>query len=288
MRIVVVGKNSYIGEHVKTYLQKFGHTVVELDTIGEEFKTFDYTKTDVVIHVAAIVHEDAKNASKSVFYKVNTQLPFLVANYAKKAGVSLFIFMSSMAVYGCEKSLPNGTVITADTPLNPISLYGRSKLEAENALRGLNDNAFRVAIVRPPNVYGKDCKGNYMSSFKKLVTTLPVFPKVFLESRQSMLYIDNLSELIRLIINNNADGIYTPQDDYVPNTCDLIDNISKALRHKKKISAFLGVFIKPFSFISIIKKLYGGISYSLDISCCFNGEYQLVSFKDGLMQTFSN
>ena len=61
-----------------------------------------------------------------------------------------------MSVYGIE----NG-VIDKDSPLKPKSNYGKSKLQAEELIKPLEDDSFKVAIIRPPMIYGKGSKGNY-------------------------------------------------------------------------------------------------------------------------------
>lgn len=287
MKVLITGKNSYIGKHVRAYLEEYGHTVAELDTLSDEWKSFDYSSYDSIVHVAAIVHENAKKASEEIFKKVNTDLPFEIAKIAKSSGVKQFVFMSTMAVYGCEKKLPRGNVIDENTPLKPTTLYGKSKLEAEKLLQSLEDDAFRVAIIRPPNVYGKDCPGNYMNAFKNIALKIPVFPDAYRESKQSMLYIDNLSCLINLLVETLNRGIYHPQDDLIPNTCELIELLSVCFRIRKKYSNILGLFIRIMHFIPIIKKVYGGVSYSNKISTPFDGRFQVVSFVDGIEKTFS-
>src|SRR5699024_11374222 len=67
-----------------------------------------------------------------------------------------FIFLSSMSVYGLKKG-----VINKFTPTKPKSDYGKSKLEAESLLNTLDNSDFKIAILRPPMIYGKKCKGNY-------------------------------------------------------------------------------------------------------------------------------
>ena len=87
---------------------------------------------------------------------MNRDLAYETARKAEGEGVGQFIFLSSMSVYGIE----NG-VINKDTPLNPNTAYGKSKLEAEELIKKLEDESFIIAILRPPMVYGKDCRGNY-------------------------------------------------------------------------------------------------------------------------------
>ena len=84
--------------------------------------------------------------------------------FAKEDGVKQFIFLSSMSVYGMDTG-----VITKETVPVPKSNYGKSKLQAEEGINALSSDDFKVCTLRPPMVYGKDCKGNFQkkSSFLK-------------------------------------------------------------------------------------------------------------------------
>lgn len=122
-----------------------------------------------------------------------------------------------MGVYGKEKTLKKAeSIIRKDTCEAATGGYGGSKLRAERILKTLETEGFRVAVVRPPNVYGPGCRGNYIPLFKKLALSLPVCPYAYPEIKQSMLYIDNLSELIRLIICQREGGLFLPQDNMAP------------------------------------------------------------------------
>jgi len=98
-------------------------------------------------------------------------------------------------VYGLNAPVGQTVMITKDTPLNPTDNYGISKAAAEKDLQQLAGEGFKLAILRPPMIYGKGCKGNYQT-MAKLARKLPVFPLV--ENQRSMLYMDNLSEFIRV------------------------------------------------------------------------------------------
>ncbi len=289
MNVLITGKNSYIGQSIKKHLETFGYAVDEVDTISDEWKRIDYSKYDSVVHVAAIVHSDAKTASENLFRKVNTELPFDIACLAKSKGVKQFVFMSTMAVFGIDKSLDKDKVtVYDDTPLNPIGLYGITKLEAENRLREISDENFKVSFVRPPNVYGPDCRGNYIYLFKKLAKLMFVCPYAHDDIRQSMIYIDNLSELVKLIIQNNSDGIYMPQDDCAPSTVELIKLIRGVYGKKTKYSKLLGSIVKCFSKLSIVKKFYGGTCYDMKMSEYFDSKYKIVSFEKGIEYTYKS
>ena len=108
--------------------------------------------------------------------------------------------MSSIIVYGSKNPL-----ITKSTVPQPDNFYGDSKLKAEKELLLLNDDKFKVVILRPPMIYGKNSKGNY-PLLAKIARKSPFFPNI--KNQRSMLYIDNLCEFIRLIIDNAEAGIF--------------------------------------------------------------------------------
>lgn len=288
MRVLITGKNSYIGEHIKSHLEHFGISVDEADTISNEWTKIDFNKYESVIHVAAIVHNDAKLASEKLFKRVNTDLPLQIAEQAKIAGVKSFVFISTMGVFGVGKTLDEkNSVIFKDTKEKPKDLYGISKFNAEKKLQNLNDDSFKIAILRPPNVYGPNCKGNYIRLFNKLANLMFVCPYAYENIRQSMIYIDNLSELIRLIIINNSSGIFMPQDDYIPNTIELISDIRTCNGKKFRKSKILGKLVSLFGWTSIVNKIYGGVQYDKNASDCFDNKYQIVSFDNGLELTYN-
>ena len=287
MRILITGKGSYIGEHIKAHLESFDYSVDVADTMGEEWKTIDYSVYDSVVHVAAIVHNDAKVASEELFKKVNTDLPVGIAKLAKANGVDQFVFLSTMGVYVRGKTLSaSESIIGADTIPNAVGAYGGSKLEAEKQLKALEREDFKVAIVRPPNVYGPGCRGNYIPLFKKLALKLLICPYAYADIRQSMLYIDNLSELIRLIIDNCSSGVFLPQDDVAPNTLEIIRLIRNTFGKKTLYSKFMGLLVRAMHSLSLVNKIYGGIQYDMKSSDCFDGKYRIVSFARGIALTY--
>lgn len=94
-----------------------------------------------------------------------------------------------MIIYNESKSLkPN--IVTKDTPPNPNGFYGDSKLQAEIGINALADEKFKEVVLRPPMIYGPNCKGNFMR-LAKLGTITPIFPAF--HNQRSMIYIDNLA-----------------------------------------------------------------------------------------------
>lgn len=286
MNILIAGKGSYVGQNIKRWLEKNGEFKVdELDLLDEHWVKFDCSSYHSVIHVSAIVHRPNENIDWETYYNINSLLPKKVAELAKGAGVKQFIFLSSMAVYGQGKKLPYGNIIDFNTPLEPKSYYGKSKYEAEFLLKQLRDDNFRICIVRPPNIYGKNCMGNYFDGFVRLTKYLPIFPKAFELSKQSFLYIDNLSEFLRLQITHNTDGVFMPQDGSPISTIEFMQNIAVVLNKRIYFSRLLGVILKFFMRLNIVNKVFGGISYDISLSHFDKVDYALCSYQDAIRKS---
>lgn len=283
--ILITGANSYIGESVEKWLKQTSdrYHVTTLDMLDPHWKEHDFSKYDVVYHVAGIAHADVGNVSDEVkekYYKVNRDLALEVANIAKDKGVQQFIFMSSMIIYsGCKE-----TFITKETVPQAENFYGDSKLQADLALQKLNDETFKVCIVRPPMIYGKGSKGNY-PLLVKLATKLPVFPIV--KNRRSMLHIDNLCEFIRLMIDNEEAGIFFPQNDEYTNTSDMVEMVAKVKGHKIIMIPGVNFIIQlmtkiPGKIGTLSNKAFGNSAYDMILSCYDKGNYRVHSLNESI------
>lgn len=286
-KIVITGKNSYIGTNIKNrLLQNAGEfSVDEVDVETTEWENYDFSGTDTVVHVAGIVHRP-DITDWNIYEKVNITLANNIAGKAKATGVKQFIFFSTMAVFGVRKRLSTN-VIDENTPKNPTGMYGKSKLIAEEKLLSMQSDDFKVCVVRPPNVYGKNCRGNYISGFVKIVKLLPAIPEAFEDVKQSMIHIDNLSEFIKLLIENESNGIFMPQDERSVSAVELMKTMSKVIGKEKKVSKLLGLGVSMLRFIPVVKKAYGGIEYRCELSDSYFGKYQTISFAQAIEKTLN-
>ena len=127
-KILITGANSFIGQSFEEYMQQYkdAYQVQTLDMIGDGWREKELSGYDVIFHVAGIVHQKESDENRDLYYKVNRDLVAELAQKAKMAGVSQFVFMSTMSVYGMESG-----VITPDTKPVPVSHYGKSKLAGE-------------------------------------------------------------------------------------------------------------------------------------------------------------
>lgn len=287
MRILIAGKNSYVGTRIRDRLTR-AHAcdVTEIDLISDAWSQVPdlFHDVDAVVHVAAIVHRPAGAVPWAEYHRANTRLPLEVARRARRAGVCHFVFLSTMGVYQAEKSLPEPFVIDAQTPLGADNYYALSKLEAENLLSSMQSPSFRVSIIRPPSVYGEGCPGNYLRRFVQLADRLPVFPDAFRQSRQGFLHVENLAELVFQILAAGMPGCFMPQDDEGISTVELIRLVAAARGRKIHLSKSLGQALLPLHNIPLIKKLYGGIVYHPSIINSGNLNYHVINFDTGMRQ----
>ena len=286
-KILITGAGSYIGTSFEEYMKQWPekYQVDTLDMIGDYWKKYDFSGYDTVYHVAGIAHSDNGKISKEkakLYYEVNTKLTVRTAMKAKKSGVKQFIFMSSAIVYGDSAPIGKKKMITKDTPVKPANCYGDSKVKAENGLKKLEDENFKVVILRPPMIYGKGSKGNY-PLMSKLAQKMPVFPKV--DNCRSMLYIENLMEFVRLMIENEEQGTFWPQNVEYSNTSELVRMIGKAHGKKVMLVPFCTIPLKIASLITgLVNKAFGNLAYDQRISK-YKEEYRLFSLKESVIRT---
>lgn len=299
-RILITGANSFVGTNVERWLmrQPDCYHVDTVDTMNDAWKQADFSRYDVVFHVAGIAHVDPKPEMAPLYYKVNRDLAIEVAKCARDKGVKQFIYMSSGIVYKVSKSL-KGDVRTPETLPNPNDFYGDSKLQAESGVVNVNLNAevnpngnvnvnpnpnlngdgMNVCILRPPMIYGPGSKGNFLR-LGWLATKTPVFPEW--HNKRSMLYIDNLAEFVRQIIDREMSGTFFPQNAELVDTVEIVKYFAKKYHHRIWISRIFNplVWLASF-FLPQVPKMFADCYYVPEMSK-YEFDYQIVSFEDSL------
>ena len=279
-KILITGAGSYVGESVRRYILSTSSDfqIDAVDTMGDNWKKADYSQYDVVYHVAGIAHVNADPKMEALYYKVNRDLTIEVAKHAKAAGVKQFIFMSSQIVFHESQSLKT-EVLTAQTKENPNGFYGDSKLQAELGIKPLEDENFKVCILRPCMIYGPNAKGNF-PRLAKLACMTPIFP--CWHNKRSMLYIDNLAEFVKQAVLRELSGTYYPQNRELADTVEIIRFFAKAAGHKVWITRLLNPFVWLGSFVlQPINKMFATYYYDPEMSK-MDFDYQLVSFEESL------
>lgn len=284
-KVLVTGTNGYISN---IFYNK-NKDIFEIDLISvrsKQWKEMDFSLYDSLIHLSAIVHR-SKGISKEEYEKTNVSLTRDLALKAKDSGVKQFIFMSTMAVYGEEGKLDQDVVIDHTTLPVPKTDYGISKLKAENLLRSISEDCFKVAIVRPPMIYGKACPGNY-KALKELVMKTPVFPKMN-DNKRSMLHVVNLCEFLKLLVLSGESGLYLPQDEQLMSTTNLVKQIAGTLPKQIYFSRTLAFPLKVLSHLNIpqINKVFGNLYYKPYESNYFGGKYRVLKYPQNISESIN-
>ncbi|PAD40401.1 NAD-dependent epimerase/dehydratase family protein [Terribacillus sp. 7520-G] len=256
-KILIIGKSSYIGTKFDEYIKESGgnYSIDFLSVRNNNWKIFDFSPYDVILHTAGLAHVRETEENKKHYYTINRDLVQSIASKSKSDGVRHFIFISSMSVYGIEE----GT-INRETIPKPKTNYGISKLQAEELLTKLETSTFRITILRPPMVYGRNCKGNY-TRLSRLANYTLFFPKI--DNRRSMIYIDNLSMWIKKVIDSGIYGIILPQNNDYINTSELVASIRKANNKYTCLVRVPKVLLKIFK-IKTLNKLFGNLIYEYE------------------------
>lgn len=282
--ILITGANSYIGTSVDRWLKKYTnqYSLDTVDTTNDAWRQTSFNGYDVVLHVAGIAHVSADPKMKDLYYKVNRDLAIETASKAKLAGVKQFIFMSSIIVYGDSSYINKQRTICENTVPEPSNFYGKSKLQAEEGIKSLQNDDFDIVILRPPMVYGMGSKGNY-SKLAGYAIKLPAFPDI--DNQRSMIHIDNLCEFIRLMIDNEEHGIFFPQNAEYVKTAEMVKLIAEV--HGKKIyltKAFNPILQVIGNFVGLVNKAFGNLVYDKSLSI-YKDHYQIRDLKQSIIIT---
>lgn len=259
--LMITGASGFIGSNfIKRYEKEYN--IIPVCLIKNKPEDLNYEGVDTILHLAALVHQ-MKGAPEEKYFEINRDLTEKLAVEAKKNGVKHFVFYSTVKVYGYDGDIYNHDfVLTENSPCRPNDPYGQSKYEAEEILRELEDENFKVAMVRPPMVYGEGVKGN-MLSLIKLIDRLPVLPFNYDENKRSIIGIENLLYMTHLIITKEARGIYLGTEGEPVSIKEIFEAIESGL-NKKRINIRLPKIIfkilyrvKP----NIMVRLYGTLSF---------------------------
>lgn len=237
-RVLITGAGSFIGSNFRKYSKC--EVIDEVSLLDTDPKDIHFEKYDVVLHLAAIVHQ-SKKIDERQYFKINRDLCLEVAEQAKKSEIGQFVFLSTLKVYG---GFVEGTELRdEDSECYPDDSYGKSKFAAENGLKELEDANFTVSIIRTPLVYGEGVKAN-MINLVKLVDTFPVLPFGRINNRRNFTYVENLVAYIDQIINKRASGVFIIMDSKSHSTTELIRFIAKSLEKKIILFKLPGILLR--------------------------------------------
>lgn len=256
-RVLITGANSFIGTNFRRY--SHNESIVEVSLLDKRPEDINFGDFDVVMHLAAIVHQSRKIDEKE-YFRVNTDLCLKVAEQAKKEGIKQFVFLSTLKVYG---GFVNGPELrNENSECYPNDAYSKSKYAAEIGLKKLEDQNFTVSIIRTPLVYGEGVKAN-MINLVKLVDKLPLLPLGKIENKRNFTFAANLVGYVDKIIEKRASGVFIAMDEKVYSTTELINFISTSLGKKVILFKLPKIILKCLYFFvpDKLDKLFGSFEF---------------------------
>lgn len=275
-KILITGENSYLGQALNEWLsrQPEKYSVETIDMRDGTWQDRDFSAYDVIFHAAGIAHSSSNSKTKDLYFRVNRDLAFEIAKKAEEQAVKQFIFMSSILVYGSET-----TLIDKNTAPNPGNYYAQSKLQAERLLETLASPDFKIVILRSPMIYGKNSKGNYRK-LSQLVRKIRIFPDI--PNQRSMLHIDNFTEFVKLMIDNEESGLFFPQNEDYVTTSHMVSSIGRAHGKKIKLTRLFNPVLKLMKKNKTVNKLFGSLAYEKSMSLYDKGNYQIRDFDESI------
>ena len=170
MQVLVTGSEGYIGTALVPSLLAEGHQVRGLDSLLFRVRPFasprsdirvvekdireasvaDFQGFDAVVHLAALSNDPLSDLWPKLTYEINAAATIELARLAKMAGVGRFLFSSSCSMYGAG----GNSLLTEDSPINPLTIYAESKVIAERGLLRLADQNFCPVFLRHGTAYG--------------------------------------------------------------------------------------------------------------------------------------
>lgn len=204
----VTGAGGYLGGHLTRALGHAGWRVATARVRpGAPPQGAAPGSGDVVFHLAGVAH---RNAAAGEHMAANCELALALYDLACRAEARAFVFVSSSKVLGDASPAALGV----DAPRRPKGAYAASKAAAERRLLAARNRAgVRLAIVRPPSVYGPGVRGNLRLLAWALARGLPL-PLGLADGRRSFVSVRNLtSALVALgAMPDRSDGVWHVAD----------------------------------------------------------------------------
>ena len=218
--VLVTGANGFVGRALCAHLTSNGYAVTgvvrhsdanrataqqwvcsEPDFAEMEHKWPSGLRPDCVVHTAARVHvmRDLSKNPLETYRATNVEGTLRVARAAARHGAHRFVFLSSIKAIGETDA---GCPLSEHDPAHPVDAYGRSKFEAEQALRELGRKlAIEIVIIRPPLVYGPGVRANFLRLMQAVARGVPL-PLGRIDARRSLVYLPNLVDAIGACVDD--------------------------------------------------------------------------------------
>jgi len=329
MRVLVTGHMGYIGTILAPMLLSRGHEVVGLDsdlfrqcTFGKGLTEIPNIKKDIrdvnlddlqgfdaICHLAGLSNDPLGDFDPELTYEINHRASVRLAELAKKAGVQQFVFSSSCSNYGAG----GDDFLDEQSPFNPVTPYGKSKVMVEKDVSTLADNQFSPTFLRNATAYGVSPRLRFDLVLNNLVAWAFTTGKIMMKSDGSpwrpIVHIEDISrafaavlEAPRELVHNQAFNVGVTEDNLqirdiakivgqtVPNCqIDFADGASPDTRNYRvncdRLPAVVENFQPQWNAHRGAKELYGAYKkYGITLEDFEGSKYQRIGHIRKLLQ----
>ena len=228
MRVLLTGHRGYIGSVMVPMLQEQGHDVVGLDTDWFQRCTFtgtipevesinkdtrdieesDIEGFDAIIHLAGLSNDPMGDFRPMITEEINDAASVRLAEMAKKVGVKRFLFASSCSNYGAS----GDNFLTEEADFNPVTAYGRSKVQVELAVNKLADDNFCPTYLRASTAFGVSPRIRFDLVINNLTAWAVTTGRVFLKSDgtpwRPLVHVEDICRAYIAVLNAPIDLIH--------------------------------------------------------------------------------
>lgn len=237
---IITGSSGFVGLNLTNYLTQIKKPVLGVSRNPTE-KEINYEglnnhilkQAKAFVHLAGKAHDLKKTSQDSEYYQVNTALTKTLFNQFLESSCEVFIYMSSVKA---AADVVEGVLTEAITE-NPVTVYGKSKLAAEQYILSQKiPKGKRVYILRPCMIHGPNNKGNLNLLYSFVAKGIP-YPFGKYQNKRSFVSVENLCFTINVLIENAAipSGVYNIADDTSLSTKELVQIIGETIQKPVKI-----------------------------------------------------
>jgi nucleoside-diphosphate-sugar epimerase len=228
MRVLVTGNRGYIGTVLAPMLMNAGHEVVGLDsdlyrrcafgsgmqqvpTLVKDVRDVvleDLRGFDAICHLAGLSNDPLGDLDPELTFDINYRATVRLAELAKKAGVSRFVFSSSCSCYGAS----DDEWLTEESALNPVTPYAQSKILSEEGLRSLTDDNFSPIFLRNATAYGVSARLRFDLVLNNLAAWAFTTGKIMMKSDGSpwrpIVHIEDISRAFLAVLEAPRETVH--------------------------------------------------------------------------------
>lgn len=240
MNILITGTTGFVGTNLTANLENEGYTTLGVSRNPTNQNEISYegvtpevwNKATAMIHLAGKAHDLKKASNDADYLEVNYELTKRLYDQFLQSDAQKFIYISSVKA---AADTVEG-VLTEAAFANPITVYGKSKLMAENYILANLPKDKKVYILRPCMIHGPGNKGNLNLLYSLVRKGFP-WPLGAFDNQRSFLSIENLCFVIKELLSTETipAGVYNVADSAPLSTNELIALMANSQQKTNRI-----------------------------------------------------